>query len=121
MLAPPLDVVATLDVIEAAVLAPVRAGKCPPNIVKLQSKRIAAAFGEDFKHVLFRMITPNGLAQEIGCLRLLFDFDLDLRGTGAALGAVNPAVRSPFEIAGHGVRVFEAEAGEMHDGVGIRY
>ena len=38
----------------------------------------------------------------------------DKRGLGDAVAAVQPTVRPPDQAVGHGVRVFQAEAGEMH-------
>src|SRR4029450_310056 len=61
MLAPPLDVVAALDVVQAAIRPPIRPRIQPPLIVELDAERIAATFGEDFEAVLLRLIAPNAL------------------------------------------------------------
>ena len=69
VLAPALDVVAALDVVEAAVVAPVGAGEEAACVVELDAEGVAAAFGEDLEDVRVGVVAPDGLAEEIGGVR----------------------------------------------------
>ena len=93
---------------QAARLAVIRTGEDAALRIELDGERVATALGKDLEVAAHGMITPDGLAEELHAL--------DVRRAGAAVRAVKPAVRPPRERVRAAVRVFEAEAGELHLG-----
>src|SRR5262245_32324807 len=76
VLAPALDVIATLDVMEAAECAPVGPGVDPSLVVELDPEGVAAALRKQLEDVALGMIAPDCLPEEIGCLAIAVYLDL---------------------------------------------
>src|SRR5262249_43242980 len=95
VLAPALDVIAALDVVQAAILAPVRAGVDAADVVDGDAEGVAATLGEQLEDVILRVIAPDRLTEKVDRLAVLLQLDLDLGGAGAAMRAVDPAVWTP--------------------------
>src|SRR5688572_6518359 len=112
MLGKALDVIGTLGVMESSRRSVVGSRKQPSLAVKFHTPRISAALGEKLELSRLRVIAPDGLSQKF--------HSLYVRGSGAPLGAVQPAVRSPVQAVGHRVSVFQSETGEMHFWVSVR-
>ena len=66
------------------------------------AERVPAAFAENFEFLGARMISPHGLAKKLDAL--------NLRRTGAAMCAVDPAVRAPTQAIDHGVRILQPKS-----------
>src|SRR5262249_20739349 len=113
VLAPSLDVVAALDVVQAAVLAPVGAGVDAAGAVEGEAGGVAAALGGQLEDVPLGVVAPDGLAEEVGRRLRAGGLDAHLGGAGAAVGAVDPAVGPPRQAAGDGVGVLQAEARQV--------
>src|SRR4051812_25445052 len=103
MLLEAFAVIAALHIMEAARIAAVVPGKNAAQAVDLDAERIAAAFRENLETLLIRLISPNMLADHRHG-RALVAGDGNLRGDGAAVGAVQPAIGPPMEAAGARVR-----------------
>jgi len=70
--------------------------------------------------MFFGLIAPDGLAEEVGDFFGVFgERGFDVGDAGGALRPVEPAVGAPGQAAGDGVSVFEAEAGEVDDGIAV--
>ncbi len=111
VLAPAFDVVAALDVVEAAEVAPVGAGEEAALVVEFYAEGIAAAFCEDFEKVFIGVVAPDGLAEKIGrSLLFSWNFYFHFGGAGGTLCAVDPAIGTAGERVGDGVRVLQAKA-----------
>src|SRR5262249_36464269 len=119
MLFKALAVVAALHVMKTAGVAAVVPGKDAAQLVDLDTKGVAAPLAKDFETALFRMIAPDMLADHVGDGCLVAGA-LDVGGNGAAVGAVDPAVRAPAQAVGHRVGVLQPEACEMDDRVARR-
>src|SRR6185503_12454331 len=112
MFSPALHVITALDVVKAALIAPIGAGVKPPFAVEFHTKRISASFGEQFKLARRWMIAPDGLAEKTNAF--------DGGGAGAALRSVEPAIGSPRQAVGHRMGIFQAEAREVHFRLNVR-
>ena len=77
-------------------------------LVEVEAVGVAAALREQLEPLRLRVVAPDALLELEHLLRV--GRVLDLRGHGAALGAVEPAVRPPLQRVGVGVRVLHAEA-----------
>src|SRR6185436_19808794 len=86
-----------------------------------QTEVVAAALGEDFVSARVRMIAPDHAALVIDAGRLTWvgARTADAARGGAALDAVDPAIRPPGETVGDRVRIFETEAGQAHFGAAV--
>src|SRR5207244_1708952 len=104
------------DIVEAARVAAVVAGEDAAFGINLDAERVAAPFRINLETLLFGMIAPHVLADHLD-RRVLAPRPSDVGRHRAAVGAVEPAVGPPAQIAGAGVRVLQAEALQMHDGV----
>ena len=110
-----LEVDAVLDEVPAARVAAVVSAKEISLCVELQTERVAAAFGENLECLSCRMIAPDHAALEIDGRRVESRTG-NAASHGAALPAVEPAIRPPHESVCDAVRVFQTEACEPHFG-----
>ena len=118
--APAFDAIAALLEVHATGLAAVGAGEDAALAVNVEAEGVAAAFGVDFEGLLLRMVAPDALALPFHILGVRA---ADIAGGGAAIRTVEPAVHAPLQIGGDAMRVFQAEAAELHLGcvaVGFR-
>ena len=117
-----LPQIRSLHVVKAPRVAAVVPGEHAALRIEFHAESIAAAFGENFVAELRRMIAPDvlslGIEDAVGVATARRD-DADVRGDGAALRGVEPAIRPPTQAVHDGVRVFQTEASEMHNGIGI--
>ena len=92
-------------------------------VVEPEPEGVPAAFREDLERPRVRMISPHHAAFEVdaGRIRRIEAGSDDAARGGAALAAVEPAVRSPHEAVGDGMRVLEPEAREAHLGRSVRH
>src|SRR4051812_46059860 len=104
MLAPALDVVPPLNVMQATILAPVGARKDPAGVVESDAEGVASSLGEDLEAVLRRVVAPDRLAQKVGRLLLFRNLHAYLGRAGATLRPVEPSVRPPAQARRHRVR-----------------
>ena len=102
--------ITSLHVMKSPRVSTVMSGEDSAFGVGLQSKGIAAAFGEDFEAAALRMITPNKLAHGVQERLPIQSGTHHMPGDGAALRRVKPAVRTPAQTVCHGVRVLQAES-----------
>ena len=112
VLAPVLGEAAALRIMHAACVTVIGAGEQPALAVEIDAERVPAAFAEHLEFLGARMISPHGLAEKLDAL--------NLRGTGAAMCAVDPAVRAPTQAVGTGMSVFQTEPREVYLGIAIR-
>ena len=112
VLAPVLGEAAALRIMHAACVTVIGAGEQPALAVEIDAERVPAAFAEHLEFLRARMISPHGLAEKLDAL--------NLRGTGAAMCAVDPAVRAPTQAVGTGMSVFQTEPREVYLGIAIR-
>src|SRR5205823_4992852 len=110
--------VGALRIIKAARVAAVVSGKSAALRIHLETKRVAAAFGEYFKAFRLGMISPNELAQKmnrfgVGTVHAGPD---NISSGCAAARAIKPSVRTPAQTVGDGMRVFQTEASQQHSG-----
>src|SRR5687768_11378501 len=102
VLTPTLHVVAALDEVEPALIAPIGSGKQTTLAIEGHAKGVSAAFGKQFELVPFGMIPPDCLPEKA--------YAANGSSAGAALRAIKPAVRPPGEAVGHRVCVLQAKA-----------
>ena len=98
VLAPVFGESAALRIMHTARVAVIGAGEQPALAVEIDAERVPAAFAEHLEFLGARMISPHGLAEKLDAL--------NLRGTGAAMRAVDPAIRAPAQAVGTGMSVF---------------
>ena len=108
MLAEPLAGIAALDIVEAAGVSSVVSGKDPPLGVDLEAEGVASALREDLVASRLGMVAPDELAHGVERWFVAAEAS-DRPRNGAALRAVEPAVRPPTQMAGDGVRILDAE------------
>src|SRR6476620_21074 len=84
-----LAIVAALHVVKAARIAAVVPREDAAQVIDLDAKRVAAAFGEHFESLLFRMIAPDVLADHRH-RRALGAGHRDLCRDGAAMRSIQP-------------------------------
>ncbi|NCZ90345.1 MAG: hypothetical protein EBY93_05360, partial [Actinobacteria bacterium] len=101
VLGPTLHVGGALRVVQPAGRAVVGAGEGAAEPVELEAEGVAAAFREDLEDLCSRVVTPDALSEK-------FD-SLDIQIRGAALGAVDPAVRTPVQVGREGMGILEPE------------
>src|SRR5882724_6864455 len=104
---------------EAAGVAAVVAGKDAALGIDLDAESIAAALAEDLELFRLRLITPDRLALDVRNRFLIQPGTRDLRGDGAAVRAIEPAVRPPAQAVGHGVCVLDAETREVDNRIAV--
>ena len=117
VLAPVLHAVHALVKVHAAGAATIGAGEDAALAVDVQAEGIAATLAIDFEDLGLGVIAPHHLAFPFHIFR---GGAADVAGGGAAIDAIEPAVRPPLQVVGHGMGVLQAEAGECHLGVAIR-
>ena len=108
-----LEVDAVLDEVPAARFAAVVSAKKIALRVELQAKRIPAALSENLVDLPLGMIPPDHAPLEIH-RRRVESRTRDVRCRRAALTAIEPAVRPPYEAVCDAVRVFQPEAREAN-------
>ena len=120
MLVEALAIISPLNVVKTACVAAVVAGKRAAASVELQAEGIAAALGEDLIFVLFRVIPPDQLP---GCVQrlVLRSRPRHVASHGAALSRIEPAIRSPAQTVDHRMRVFQAKAFQVNNGIAARF
>ena len=119
MLLEPLAVITPLHIVEATGVSPVVSRENPPAGIDLEAEGIASPFAKDFVDPGAGMIAPDALPLRADGRVGTVLRTADNAGDGAPLGAVQPAIGTPAEAVGDGVRVFEAEPLEMHGRVAI--
>ena len=100
-----LHMVGALHLVQHGVAAVVGPGYQLAMAVKVQSPCVAASLAEKFKRATRRMVPPDSL--------LKLD-STNLPGHGAALGAVQPPIRSPDKAVGVGMGILHAKPGQQH-------
>src|SRR5262249_18030357 len=111
-----LAIGAALNVMEAACIATIVPGIDPARTVDLDAERIATALGENLEALLLGWIAPAMLADHASDLRLVAG-PRHVCAHRASVGPKKPAVGAQTQAVGAGMRVFEAEALQMHDGI----
>ena len=79
--------------------------------VKVEAPRIATPFAEQFEFVRNRVISPDSL--------LKFN-STDIRGDGAPLTSVKPAIGTPCQRIGDAMRILHPESGQQNFRITIR-
>ena len=117
------QIVAALDVVPASRFPAIVAGVEAALGVDLETKSVAAPFGENLVGARLGMIAPDHAAFEVDPRRVRWveSGPCDAAGSRAALRAVKPAVHAPHQPVGDRVRVFESKPGKVHDGRAIGY
>src|SRR4051812_30248423 len=103
MLFEPLLFVGALRIIKAACVAAVVTGKRATLRIHLETKRVAAAFGENFKTFRRGMVPPDQLTEEMHRfgVRTIHARANNVASGCAAAGAIKPAIRSPAQAVRH--------------------
>src|ERR1044071_9878327 len=114
MLFKTLLLIRTLRIIKAARVAAVVPGESAPLRIHLETERVAAALGENFKAFGLGMISPHQLAEKMH--RGPVDSGADnTPGGRASVASIQPAIWPPAQTIRHRMRVLKKEVGRIQN------
>ena len=113
-----LHVVGALQLVQHREAAIVGAGDAPAVLIEIKPVGVASPFRKQLEAFRGRVIPPDALLK-LDRRRLGVGRVLDFGRHGAAVSAVEPAIRGELQRVRVGMRVLHAKAGEQNDRVAI--